>query len=894
MSRHAIVRFGIVLFVVVIVGVGLRYSGPVMAEIGTGVGIQYSNMSLFRIGISQPEAQPSQLAKVQSESQVESSVNGALLTQTFTLNEGWNSIYLEVEPINNSPLINVGTAEEPIMAPELSTIEAVFTDLTCTDCLESVWTWNVPLTTVDYIVDPAEGLWDEPGWQHYFPEHNLGPDGVSRAFLTNLFSLQANKGYLVKLKDGAGSATLAVQGKPVVEHHHWLQDSYNLAGFPIDPDASPSVATFFHNLAGGSSALTEVRALNADGTWGVALPANTALDYGEAYLVYFNGGDPDAATDYTAPLNIISYVGDGLEFTPGFSGNTHFVRIENLSDTMSAVQLSLLGDSAPPVHLKYYGDTTVHLWEQDAEFNIQAGQAIDLRFKVSSDEQTAEAEGLLEISSSDLGARWLVPLIAKRGQTSGLWLGDVVVNDVSEGRLGSTNVASGTLTISLRPVNESGVNGAVVLIENELDSSVDMTGTLVVPSPDDTPALDPISATVPYVGGYVFEDANQNGQRDADEVGLADVVVTLGGQTQQTGEDGSYLFESIAPGTLSVSAEVPTGYTKLFEVILPNDVVTTNAVPASVTLDAGGITDLLPVSYSEQVVSPPHTLPFYDAEYNRVEPLLNFGYVSTYDAYLQTGVCADRSGSPMFLGEVKNGIFIYTLTDAALNPQPVTHRLVDDDHFIYVQTPDDGGVEVACGEIVVGAPTYFSNGLGSQFTFRLLLRVDNDGNTELLPFYVNTEGERTSSAVFSIQEPIVAPAAVFGDTLDLLDFFIVIDPDDPLNPYKHKYHPDHDNLDAKFNRIDFDDVDEHLWESYEVRRRIQLQLSELPPVPGADEALAEELDWGGGIWGGYYKEVIEGIHKNDITVRGYFVIRHVLNWEDLEQQGYDSVGGGGG
>ena len=101
-----------------------------MAEIGTGVGIQYSNMSPFRIGISQPEAQPSQLAILRSESQVASSVNGAILTQTFTLNEGWNSIYLEVEPINNAPLINVGTAEEPIMAPELSTIEAVFADLT--------------------------------------------------------------------------------------------------------------------------------------------------------------------------------------------------------------------------------------------------------------------------------------------------------------------------------------------------------------------------------------------------------------------------------------------------------------------------------------------------------------------------------------------------------------------------------------------------------------------------------------------------------------------------------------------------------------------------------------------------------------------------------------------
>ncbi len=51
---------------------------------------------------------------------------GAVVTQTFTLAAGWNAIYLEVEPINNSPLVNVGTADDPIMAPTLSTMEAVF------------------------------------------------------------------------------------------------------------------------------------------------------------------------------------------------------------------------------------------------------------------------------------------------------------------------------------------------------------------------------------------------------------------------------------------------------------------------------------------------------------------------------------------------------------------------------------------------------------------------------------------------------------------------------------------------------------------------------------------------------------------------------------------------
>ena len=69
---------------------------------------------------------------------------------------------------------------------------------------------------------------------------NVGPDGISRAFLTDLVNLHANTAYLVKLKatrrgDARGTGT------PVVEDHHWIKGSYNLTGFPIAPGA-PTVA----------------------------------------------------------------------------------------------------------------------------------------------------------------------------------------------------------------------------------------------------------------------------------------------------------------------------------------------------------------------------------------------------------------------------------------------------------------------------------------------------------------------------------------------------------------------------------------------------------------------------------------------------------------------------
>ena len=41
------------------------------------------------------------------------------------------------------------------------------------------------------------------------------------------------------------------------------------------------------------------------------------------------------------------------------------------------------------------------------------------------------------------------------------------------------------------------------------------------------------------------------------------------------------------------------------------------------------------------------------------------------------------------------------------------------------------------------------------------------------------------------------------------------------------------------------------------------------------------------MWGGDYREVVEGLHQNIITARGYFVIRRMLTVDQLVAQDYD-------
>ena len=64
---------------------------------------------------------------------------GGLVTQTFSLKPGWNTIYLGVEPVNPSPLVNQGTEEEPLMVHEKTVAEAVFGG-----CQRARWTVSGP------------------------------------------------------------------------------------------------------------------------------------------------------------------------------------------------------------------------------------------------------------------------------------------------------------------------------------------------------------------------------------------------------------------------------------------------------------------------------------------------------------------------------------------------------------------------------------------------------------------------------------------------------------------------------------------------------------------------------------------------------------------------------
>jgi hypothetical protein len=103
---------------------------------------------------------------------------------------------------------------------------------------------------------------------------------------------------------------------------------------------------------------------------------------------------------------------------------------------------------------------------------------------------------------------------------------------------------------------------------------------------------------------------------------------------------------------------------------------------------------------------------------------------------------------------------------------------------------------------------------------------------------------------------------------------VLLDKNHPTNPFRHKFHPDHDNLDAF--RV------EERNEAFTVRRQIELDLASADPETPAGSQPRPE--WGTTLLAGTYREtfpsqtdadgqLIVGLHRNTLVIEGTFELR---------------------
>src|SRR5438093_6386293 len=163
------------------------------------------------------------------------------VTQTITLQPGWNPVYLEVQPANNNA-------------------SAVLSNLP----VASVWTRTERVSSADFIQDPSEQAFNEAGWLGWF--HPSRPE----SFLSSLAAIQANRAYLIK-STSATPVTWAITGRPSLRRLAWAPDAFNLRGFPIDDGNRPSFLNFFRyspaHFNASSGQLEKIYRLNGSAQW---------------------------------------------------------------------------------------------------------------------------------------------------------------------------------------------------------------------------------------------------------------------------------------------------------------------------------------------------------------------------------------------------------------------------------------------------------------------------------------------------------------------------------------------------------------------------------------------------------------------------------------------------
>ncbi len=342
----------------------------------------------------------------------------ASITQTITLEPGWNAIYVEVEPDENR-------------------IDQIFAAVP----VASVWRWIPPQAGGDFVADPAEGLLSLEGWFGYFPPKR------PESFLNTLHQLNANQAYLVEV-EGTASHTITLTGRPVSRPRQWVTNGYTLTGFLVDENNPPSLGDFFENSPAHADML--IFTLNPDGRWQpVSSPYMETIQSGRAYWVYTDG-----ASRWQGPLEMDIDGGDLVDFSKAIS-RIRLSFSNNSSADTAFVFDRLVGDPTPlgyeledpgtgeisypdltsgfPLTLPAGGSKMFKMAVRRGEFvqdayeeiiQVSDGQGFVQRFMVRAQRNS---ESLAQVAAR-LGTKALQAI----DPSAGLWFAQVLVDKVSE------------------------------------------------------------------------------------------------------------------------------------------------------------------------------------------------------------------------------------------------------------------------------------------------------------------------------------------------------------------------------------------------------------------------------------------------------------------------------
>ena len=360
------------------------------------------------------------------------------LTQTFELKAGWNAIFTHVDLSHAALEDTVGAdANNPI---------------------QEVWLWQPSITTAQFVKNPQEPIDTGTQWGYW----KRGETG------NTLQRLVGNQAFLVRVDDAVPTFSWDVVGKPVTFSFRWTTTGLNFVGFPTAPSSPPTYEAFL-NKAPELQQTAEVYQY-VGGDLGLANPAplfafrTTPVQRGEA--VWIRSGD--VFNRFYGPFELNSQSRSGVGF--GSSLSQHRVRLRNLVAEPLTVSAELISSETPPAGetpiagtppLLLRGDLdTATLTYGHSDFATgtqnwtlqpkgEIGSEVEIvigvdRFRMQGNAGDLFA-GIIRFTDSLGFSQMDVPVSATVASTTGLWIGEALVNQVRHQLVAYERDADGNL-----------------------------------------------------------------------------------------------------------------------------------------------------------------------------------------------------------------------------------------------------------------------------------------------------------------------------------------------------------------------------------------------------------------------------------------------------------------
>jgi hypothetical protein len=372
-------------------------------------------------------------------------------TQTLQLTNGWNAVYLRVQPFP-------------------AACDQVFSNTPVTE----VFRYNARMMATQFGTDPTQP-WKRPDeWLVWVPS------GDDLAYVRTLENLVGSTAYLIRTTN---AWTLTLKGQPAIPRFDWVPGQPNLVGFQLTPmvDSRPTFADFFRYEAAidGAPSFDKTNIVqigpNLEATNLTSQTQHRKIDPDVAYWIR-----AQARSDYVGPLRVATTSPGGLAY--GTTVNELELRLLNACNSNPSpiiVTLRHVVSETPPANAPplagtvplLYADRTATNWvwlpwpiDQSQSWTLTNGQLLSLRLAINRAAMSLPADtnavwqSLLQVSGSGMFIQ--VPLSAAYDSGTdqfaafpyGLWVGQANINEVSCARFGETAQAE----VSTAPLPASG------------------------------------------------------------------------------------------------------------------------------------------------------------------------------------------------------------------------------------------------------------------------------------------------------------------------------------------------------------------------------------------------------------------------------------------------------